>query len=91
MKRLLSTWERPPIDIRYPHSRPGNIALVPASELSILPIWQQRSRCCSAGSTLIRVPADNLRLQRAVQLIRHTLAGQGRPCCVVTSRTRETH
>lgn len=82
MKPQHSTWSRPPRPLRRPSTQRDNIALIPASELASLATWQQRAHHLSAGNTLIVVPSDNLRLQRASQKIKAALALQGRRSCI---------
>lgn len=90
MTRLLSTWDRAPRDLRAARTKMDNIALVPASELSALRTWQQRSRRLRAGDMLIVVPANNIRMHQVGQSIRRVLAHEGRACCLAIVQSKRS-
>jgi hypothetical protein len=81
--RALSTWSRPPRELRRPATQLDNIALVPASELASLSKWQERARQLPAGSTLVVVPEYSPHLRRVGQEIYSSLKRRGRRSLIV--------
>jgi len=84
MTRAISTWSRPPREMRRARTRMDNLALVPASELTSIDLWQQRARQLPPGITLVVLPRDNLRLQQVGHQIRLTLTQHGRGSLITT-------
>jgi len=77
MTRAHRSWSRPPKVLPRTHTRMHNLALVPASELASLAIWQERAHLLSPGHTLIVVPKHNLHVLRVSRQIKMALAQQG--------------
>jgi len=68
----------PPSRRRQTYGSLQNVTLIPASELSSLPLWQERAKRLPAGNTLLVLPWNNLHLQVVGECIRHSLQQRGR-------------
>ena len=78
MTRTVSNWGRPPRKLRRPLTQRDNLALVPASELASLELWQERARNLPVGFTLVVVPSDNLSLRQVGLQLEQSLNARGR-------------
>ncbi len=68
----------------------GNVALVPASELADLPIWQERAYQFPHGELLIVVPQSNAHLEEVGRRICLVWKEPGRHSTVATIRPPRT-
>jgi hypothetical protein len=84
MTRLLSTWERPPRDLRRPSVHLDNVALVPASELKTLNLWRERAQKLPPDAILVVIPRSNHRPQNVGRRIHSSLRERGRHSCIAT-------
>jgi hypothetical protein len=78
MSRALSSWSYPPRELRQTATRLDNIALVPASELASIKIWQERARSLPAGDTLLVIQSDDRHMEEVVHRLKQTLLQSGR-------------
>jgi hypothetical protein len=70
--------------VRVSQIKPGNIALIPASQLMAMAKWRKRAQELNDGETLLVLPKDNPRMQAAGHRIKVTLARQGKQVTVTT-------
>lgn len=64
----------------------GTMALVPASELSMLRTWHHRSTQLGPDNVLVVIPAGNSQLQQVAEGIQKTLKLDGRKCRLTTTQ-----
>lgn len=78
-------WTRTSHVMRHSRRQGGNIALVPASELSSLAKWQAHARPLPFGAILLVVPRNNIQLQIVSRRIDRSLTERGRTLTIVTN------
>lgn len=77
-------YSQTPRSFRRPQTQRDNIALVPASQLASLNVWQQTSQGLPAGDWVMVAQSDNLRLLEVGRRIEDVLKKKGRSTHMVT-------
>lgn len=77
----------PPSRRRQTYGSLQNVTLIPASELSSLPLWQEQARNLPSGATLLVLPQHNPHLQKVGKQIRLSLRDRGRRSTIATIRS----
>jgi len=84
MSALFHRRQKLPLELQKSQRRISNTALIPASELANMQVWQDQARQLPHGELLVVIPLGNAHLQKVSQRICMALRQQGRHPRVAT-------